>query len=77
MLPYRALVRVFIMDLVLLAGMHRFLICFTKTGAGEGENRFNAAEILFLIAGVAWRTGVAAVTGVFPGTRWGCCRRRI
>ena len=30
MLPYRALVRVFITDLDFMAVMHRFLICFTK-----------------------------------------------
>ena len=59
--PIRTLdmVRVFITDLDFMVVMHRFLICFTEAGAEEGENRFNAAEILFFDCrrGMAHRCG--------------------
>ena len=72
------MVRVFITDLVLLAGMHRFLNLLQKNRRKEGSDYFNRAGIsAFSIAGMAVYTGVAAVTGVFPGTRWAYCQRRI
>ena len=70
--------RVFITDLVLLAGTHRFYNLLHKNRHQEDSDYFNRAGIsAFSIAGMAVYTGVAAVTGVFPGTRWVCCRRRI
>ena len=72
------MVRVFITDLVLLTGMHRFYNLLHKNRRKEGADYYNRVCIpVFFISGAALRTGVAAVTGVFPGTRWGYCQRRI
>ena len=63
---------------VLLAGTHRFDNLLHKNRHQEGSDYFNRTGIsAFSIAGMAVYTGVAAVTGVFPGTHWGCCQHRI